>query len=117
MERLIQFKCLTSHDRKQRDVTVEEKLRNALFQTKIVRRCTYAVSRQVSVSSYDDCAIWAKTTFNTTTPRQVFVTKKIHPATGAEDIVYKVLGHFYSVLDKTIYKVQYRHLLSMRIMV
>jgi hypothetical protein len=39
----------------------------------------------------------------------------MNPDTGAERVVYKVLGHFYVVLERSVFCVGYRHTLSMNV--
>lgn len=112
--REIRVKNLTSIDRLQRDCTVTERLDQGPFATTVVRRCTYRVKSRITLPSTEDSMRWAQN-LDPLTPRQVYVTKDIDPDTGAERVVYKVLGHFYVVWGIEVLCIGYRHILSMRI--
>ena len=105
---------LTSPEWQQRDCVVSELMRQGDFVTQVIRRCTYNVASRVAGSSTADSIQWAKN-LDPLPPRQVYVTKGINPDTGDEQVTYKVLGHFYIVLDREVFCIGYRHILSMNI--
>lgn len=104
----------TSSDWLKRDCVVREEIRQGDYSTTVMRRCTYRVESQTVLAGLDDSAQWAKN-IDPVAPRQVFVTKDLDPDTGGEKVVYKVLGHFYIVLDRSVFCIGYRHILSMDI--
>ena len=104
----------TSSDWLKRDCIVREEVRQGDYRTTVLRRCTYRVESQTALTALDDSIQWAKN-IDPVAPRQVFVTKDMDPDSGAERVVYKVLGHFYVVLDRSVFCVGYRHILSMDI--
>ena len=112
--REILVKNLTSADWLKRDCVVSELMRQGDYTTRVIRRCTYHVESQTALPSTDDSMTWARN-LDPVPPRQVFVTKDLDPETGGERVVYKVLGHFYVVLDRVVFCVGYRHILSMNI--
>lgn len=112
--REIVVRNLTSDDRLKRDCVVTELMRQGDYVTKVMRRCTYRVESETALPTLDDSIAWAKN-IDPVPPRQVFVTKDLDPETGGEKVVYKVLGHFYVVLGRSVYCVGYRHILSMDI--
>ncbi len=105
---------LTSSDWLQRDCLVTELLQQGEYETRVTRRCTYRVKSQTALPSVEDSITWARN-FDPMPERQVFVTKDMDPSTGDERVVYKVLGHFYVVWERTVFCVGYRHILSMDI--
>ena len=112
--REIVVRSLTSGDMLNRDCCVVELAQQAGCMTRIIRRCTYRVESRVLVPSTPDCISWAQT-LDPQPPRQVYVTKDLDPDTGRERVTYKVLGHFYVVLDCEIFCVGYRHVLTMAV--
>ena len=110
--RNIVVRNLTSGDWRNRDCCVTEVTRQDDVVTTIIRRCTYHIESRVTVPSTDDTIQWAHT-LDPHPPRQVFVTKDWDPQTGQERVTYKVLGCFYVVIEREIFCVGYRHLLSM----
>jgi len=112
--RHIVVRNLTSEDWLKRDCLVTELMRQGECVTRVIRRCTYHIDSQVTVPSLDDSIRWALQ-LDPLQPRQVFVTKEFDPETGHERVVYKVLGHFYVVLDRQVICVGYRHILSMMV--
>ena len=112
--REILVRNLTSSDWLKRDCVVTELMRQGDYATKVIRRCTYHVESKTAMPSLSDSIQWAHN-LDPLPPRQVFVTKDLDPDTGGERVVYKVLGHFYVVLERDIYCVGYRHILSMNI--
>jgi len=112
--REILVRNLTSTDLLKRDCVVTELMRQGDYSTKVIRRCTYHVESQTPLASTNDSIRWAMN-LDPQPPRQVFVTKNLDPDTGAEQVIYKVLGHFYVVLERTVFCVGYRHVLSMDI--
>lgn len=104
----------TSDDWCKRDCCVTEHMRQADALTTVTRRCTYRVEGRVTVPSTSDSIVWAKN-LDPLPPRQVFVTKDLDLETGAERVIYKILGHFYVVLDREIFCISYRHVLSMSV--
>ena len=105
---------LTSSDWLKRDCVVSEHVQQGEYATRVLRRCTYRVKSQTVLPSMCDSIAWAKN-LDPVSPRQVFVTKALNPDTGGERVVYKVLGHFYVVWERTVFCVGYRHILSMDI--
>ena len=112
--REILVRNLTSADWLKRDCVVSELMRQGDYITRVIRRCTYHVKSQTALPSTHDSMSWALN-LDPVPPRQVFVTKDLDPETGGERVVYKVLGHFYVVLDRVVFCVGYRHILSMNI--
>ena len=112
--RKISVRNLTSTDWLKRDCVVTERVQQGDYQTRVVRRCTYRVESQSSLPSTCDSIQWAHN-LDPLPPRQVFVTKDINPETGAERVIYKVLGHFYVVMKSEVFCIGYRHVLSMTI--
>jgi hypothetical protein len=112
--REIVVRNLTSDDWMQRDCVVTELMRQGDYATKVIRRCTYRVESKTDLPALNDSAKWASN-LDPLPPRQVFVTKDLDPDTGGERVVYKVLGHFYVVWDRSVICVGYRHILSMDI--
>ena len=112
--REILVRNLTSESRLQRDCLVTEHMQQGDFKTRIVRRCTYRVESQTALPATKDAIPWARKLFPER-ERQVFVTKNLDPVTGDERVVYKVLGHLYVVMDRIVFCVGYRHILSMDI--
>lgn len=110
--REILVRNLTSSDWLKRDCVVSELVHQGDAVTRIIRRCTYHVKSQTTLPSTADSISWAHH-LDPVPPRQVFVTKDLDPDTGAERVVYKVLGHFYVVLDRDVFCIGYRHILSM----
>lgn len=110
--REIVVRNLTSTDWLKRDCVVTEQMQQGDYTTNVIRRCTYHVESQTALPSTDDSIQWAHN-LDPLPPRQVFVTKDLDPDTGAEQVVYKVLGHFYVVWNRVVFCVGYRHLLSM----
>ena len=110
--RQIVVRNLTSNDWLQRDCLVSEHIRQGDYTTKVLRRCTYRVESQTALPTTDDSIQWAKN-LDPVAPRQVYVTKDLDPETGGERVVYKVLGHFYVVWERSVFCVGYRHILSM----
>ena len=82
--------------------------------TTVTRRCPYRVESRITVPSARDSIHWANT-LDPPPPRQVYVTKDLDPVTGSERVLYKVLGHFYVVLDCDVFCIGYRHILSMAV--
>lgn len=112
--REILVRSLTSANRTQRDCLVTERIDQGECRTSIVRRCTYRVESQTAIPATEDSIQWAKS-IEPHRARQVFVTKHLDPLTGEERVVYKVLGHFYVVMDCIVFCIGYRHILSMDI--
>ncbi len=112
--REILVRNLTSTDLLKRDCVVTELMQQGDYSTRVVRRCTYHVESQTLLASTSDSIRWAMN-LDPQPPRQVFVTKNLDPDTGAERVIYKVLGHFYVVLERTVFCIGYRHVLSMDI--
>ena len=110
--REILVRNLTSSDWLKRDCVVTELAQQGDYATRIVRRCTYRVESKTALPSTCDSITWAQN-LDPLPPRQVFVTKDLDPDTGGERVVYKVLGHFYVVLERQVFCVGYRHILSM----
>lgn len=112
--RQIVVRSLTSGNWLNRDCCVTEHVRQGPLLTTITRRCTYRVDARVTVPSTADSIRWAKHV-DPLPPRQVFVTKDLDAESGAERITYKVLGHFYVVVDRDIFCIGYRHVLAMSV--
>lgn len=112
--REIIVRSLTSGDQLNRDCLVVEVMQQSDYVTTVTRRCTYHVESRVTVPSLNDSIRWART-LDPRSPRQVYVSKDLDPETGRERVTYKVLGHFYIVLDREIFCVGYRHILSMAV--
>ena len=112
--REILVRNLTSSDWLKRDCVVTWLMSQGDYATKVIRRCTYHVESKTAMPSLSDSVQWAHN-LDPLPPRQVFVTKDLDPDTGGERVVYKVLGHFYVVLERDVYCVGYRHILSMNI--
>ncbi len=112
--REIVVRNLTSSDWLKRDCVVSELMRQGDCATRVLRRCTYHVESRVTVPSTDDSIRWAQT-LDPLPPRQDYVTKGLDPETGDEQVIYKVLGHFYVVMDRNVFCVGYRHILSMAV--
>ena len=112
--REILVRNLTSSDWLKRDCVVTELMRQGDYATKVIRRCTYHVESRTAMPSLSDSVQWAHN-LDPLPPRQVFVTKDLDPETGGERVIYKVLGHFYVVMERDVYCVGYRHILSMNI--
>jgi hypothetical protein len=112
--REIVVRNLTSEDWTKRDCVVTELMRQGDYVTKVMRRCTYRVESETTLPTMDDSIAWAKN-IDPVPSRQVFVTKDMDPETGGEKVVYKVLGHFYVVMGRSVFCVGYRHILSMDI--
>ncbi len=110
----ITVRSLTSENWLQRDCRVVEVMRQPDSVSTVMRRCTYHVESRVTVPSTVDSIRWAHSV-DPYPPRQVFVTKGLNPETGCEQITYKILGHFYVVLDRDIFCIGYRHILSMTV--
>ena len=110
--REITVRNLTSSDWLKRDCVVSELMRQGDYATHVIRRCTYRVESQTPLPSTQDSIAWARN-LDPLPPRQVFVTKDLSPDGGGEQVVYKVLGHFYVVWDRTVLCIGYRHILSM----
>ncbi len=111
--REIQVRRLTSQDWRQRDSLITERMNFGQYSTKVVRRCTYKVETETALACTEDSIEWASSHIEPTAPRRVFVKKDVDPDTGMEKVVYKVLGHIYAVHDKVIFRVGFRHILSM----
>jgi len=105
---------LTSDDRLKRDCLIKECMRQGDYTTNVVRRCTYRIESQTVLPATQDAVRWAKS-LDPREARQVFVTKSLDPDTGDERVVYKVLGHFYVVMERNVFCIGYRHILSMDI--
>ncbi len=112
--REILVRNLTSSDWLKRDCVVTELMQQGDCATRVLRRCTYRVKSRITVPSTDDSIHWARN-MDPLPPRQVYVTKDLDPDTGAEQVTYKVLGHFYVVLDRDVFCIGYRHILSMNV--
>lgn len=112
--REIYVRNLTSEDRLKRDCLVTEFMDQGDYSTRVVRRCTYRVESQTVLPATEDSIRWAMN-LDPQPGRQVFVNKELDPETGEERVVYKVLGHFYVVMDRVVFCVGYRHILSMDI--
>ena len=112
--REILVRNLTSSDWLKRDCVVTELLQQGEYATRVLRRCTYRVQSQTILPSTEDSIPWARN-LDPLPPRQVFVTKDLNPETGGERVIYKVLGHFYVVFDRSVFCIGYRHILAMDI--
>ena len=112
--REIVVRNLTSADWLKRDCVVSELISQGDYQTKVIRRCTYRIESQTALPSNEDSIRWAQN-IDPVAPRQVYVTKDLDPDTGGERMIYKVLGHFDVVLNRSVFCVGYRHILSMDI--
>ena len=112
--REILVRNLTSRNWLNRDCLVTEIMHQGDTVTTVMRRCTYRVESRVTVPSTSDSIRWAKT-LDPRSPRQVYVTKDLDPDTGRERVIYKVLGHLYVVLDRDVFCIRYRHILSMAV--
>ena len=112
--REILVRNLTSTDWLKRDCVVSELMRQGDYTTRVIRRCTYRVESQTTLPSTADSIPWARN-LDPLPERQVFVTKDLDPDTGGEQVVYKVLGHFYVVWGRAVFCIGYRHILSMDI--
>ena len=112
--REILVRNLTSDDSLKRDCLVTERMDQGDYATEVVRRCTYRIESQTVLPAMQDSIRWAQN-LDPQPARQVFVTKRLDPLTGEERVVYKVLGHFYVVMDCTVFCIGYRHVLSMDI--
>ena len=112
--REIVVRSLTSNDWLNRDCLVTETMRQGDSTSLVTRRCTYRIASRITVPSTADSVLWARN-LDPHPPRQVFVTKSANPGTNQERITYKILGYFYVVLDREIYCIGYRHILSMAV--
>ena len=112
--REIVVRNLTSTDWLKRDCVVSELMRQGDYATHVTRRCTYRVEGQTALPALEDTVTWARN-LDPLPPRQVFVTKDLDPDTGAEAVIYKVLGHFYVVWGTQVFCIGYRHILAMHI--
>ncbi len=112
--RKILVRNLTSFDGLKRDCVVSERVRQGDYTTLVLRRCTYRIESQATIPATSDSIAWAQR-LDPQPARQVFVTKDMSPTTGAERVVYKVLGHFYVVWGCNVFCIGYRHVLSMDI--
>lgn len=112
--REIVVRSLTSGDWLNRDCLVTEKMQAGGSLSLVTRRCTYRIDSRIAIPSTADSVIWARN-LDPHPPRQVFVTKELDPETSHERITYKILGHFYVVLDREIFCIGYRHILSMTV--
>jgi hypothetical protein len=112
--RNILIRNLTSEDQLKRDCLVTERLNQGSFTTRIDRRCTYRIESQTVLPSTEDTIRWAQN-LDPQPARQVFVTKLLDPDTGEERVIYKVLGHLYVVMDRIVFCIGFRHILSMDI--
>ena len=112
--REIVVKNLTSQDFLNRDCVITERSRQGSCETRITRRCTYRVESSATLPALADSARWARN-LDPVSPRQVYVTKDLDPATGGERVVYKVLGHFYVVWERRVLCIGYRHILAMNV--
>jgi len=110
--REILVKNLTSANFLQRDCVVTERIHQGDYTTKVLRRCTYRIKSQTALPATEDSIRWARN-LDPLPPRQVFVTKDLDPDSGAERVIYKVLGHFYVVWERSVFCIGYRHILSM----
>ena len=112
MMREILVRNLTSPSWLKRDCVVREHLRQGEYATDVSRRCTYRIESQTVLPSTADSIRWAQN-LDPVAPRQVYVTKDLNPDTGTERVIYKVLGHFYVVLERVVFCIGYRHILAM----
>ena len=112
--REIVVRNLTSTNWLNRDFLITESIQQPSCITTVKRRCTYHIESHVTIPSTDDAIPWAQQ-LDPHPPRQVFVTKDLDPDTGGEHVVYKVLGHFYVVLDREVFCIGYRHILAMTV--
>lgn len=112
--REIVVKSLTSDNWLNRDCCVTETMRQGDIVTRVMRRCTYKIESRVTVPTTDDSINWAHA-IDPQPPRQVHVLKDIDPETGHERVSYKVLGRFYVVVDRDVFCIGYRHILSMAV--
>ena len=112
--REIVVRSLTSENWQKRDCRVTEVMQQGECLSTVTRRCTYRIESRVTVPSTLDSILWART-LDPHPPRQVFVTKGLDPNTGHEQITYKILGHFYVVLDRDVFCISYRHILAMMV--
>ena len=112
--REIVVRNLTSDNRLNRDCLITESITQPSCVTTVKRRCTYHIESRVTVPSTEDSIPWAQR-LDPHPPRQVFVTKDLDPDSGSERVVYKVLGHFYVVLNRDIFCIGYRHILAMTV--
>ena len=112
--REIRVRNLTSSDWLTRDCVVSERMQQGDYATQVTRRCTYRVESKIMLPSTRDSIPWAQN-LDPVPPRQVFVTKDLDPNTGGERVTYKVLGHFYVVLEREVFCIGYRHILAMDI--
>lgn len=112
--REILVQSATSESRLNRDCRVTEVMQQGACLTTVSRRCTYKVEDRAVVPSLEDSIRWAQR-MDPAPPRQVYLTKDLDPETGRERITYKVLGHFYVVLDDEVFCVGYRHVLVMTV--
>ena len=110
--RKIRVRNLTSPDWLKRDCVVTEELHQGDYSTRVLRRCTYHVESKSPLVSTEDAPAWAKN-LDPLPTRQVYVTKSLDPVTGSEQVIYKVLGHFYVVWGRDVFCIGYRHILSM----
>ena len=110
----IVIRNLTSGDWCNRDCLVTEVMRQGDCIATVMRRCTYHVEERITVLSTDDSIRWAQA-LDPHPPRQVHITKDLDPQTGHERVVYKVRGSFYVVLDREVFCIGYRHVLSMTV--
>jgi hypothetical protein len=114
MIREIVVRSLTSGDRTNRDCLVTEVTRQDDAVTTVTRRCTYHIESHVTVPSLQDAIHWAHD-LGPHHSRQVYVTKDLDAQRDTERITYKVLGHFYVVLERDVFCIGYRHVLSMAV--
>ena len=112
--REILVRNLTSNDWLKRDCVVSELMQQGDYTTRVIRRCTYRVESRTILPSTGDSIRWAQN-LDPHPARQVFVTKDLDPDTGGERVIYKVLGHFYVVWERSVFCIGYRHILSMDI--
>ena len=110
--REIAVRTLTSKDMVDRDYMVTEVVEQGDLVTTVKRRCTYHVEGRTTMPCTRDSMQWARN-LDPRPTRQVYVTKDLDPETGEERVSYKVLGHLYVVLDREVFCVGYRHVLSM----
>ena len=112
--REILVRNLTAPNWLTRDCVISELAQQGACATKVIRRCTYRVKSRTALASTHDSIHWAQN-LDPLPPRQVFVTKDLNPDDGGERVVYKVLGHFYVVWGRDVFRIGYRHILSMNI--
>ncbi len=104
------YKNLISKDRNKRDVFVSETVTKNGISASSQRRCLYFVKEKIEIDKTTDLKKLLKMKkYNQDSSKRFHILKVHDSKAGVDKLICKLMGSFYAIAGKTIYRIVYVH--------